>query len=830
MTHGGSTRRPGTYFVSAVKDSSKKVRLYPFEFSTTQAYIIEFGDQHIRFYKEQGQIVVAYAAWVTGTAYALGALVTNGGVWYRCIIAHTAAALFATDLASGDWVVSGGATDLAYEIPSPYLEADLFDLKFEQSADILYIAHKAYAPRKLTRTGHTAWTLSTQTFWGSAEKTIASVTVVTTKIILNVTVANPGQVLSEAHTFNDGDSVVLNAIEGMIELNGTTQTVAGATVDTFNIEDTTLMTPYTANGTATRTVTTIGITQANPGMVQCVGHGFANGDIVKITGVVGMTQLNDTYQTVAGVTDDTFTICNTSAMTAYTSGGIARKMEFYGTGNYPGCVAFFEERLGYAGTTNEPQTLWLSVSGDYENMSLGDLADDALKYTINSDMVNAILWMVSQDYLMLGTNGGIWKISGSGTDPITPTSVSAKRQSTRGGDSIAGMLVNDIILYVQRAKRKVREVSYDYRKDGYNTPDLTILAEHITLGDPITSSGITCWDYQQEPDSIIWCIRADGVLIGLTYEKDQEVVGWHPHYTEGKFESVAVIPGDDEDEIWVSVCRTINSVTKRYVEYFKPREFGAIKEDAFFVDCGLTFDGGAAVTFTGVTAANPVVVTAVAHPFITGDRVIFSGVGGMEELNDQTYLVVKDSTDAFHLHDDDGVNIDGSAFTAWTTGGTVQKVSMTFSGLSHLATETVSVCADGGAEADEVVSAAGVVTLGGYFNKVHIGLPSEWLLQPMKLEAGSSLGTSQGQLKKVDMLTLRLYQTGACKIGPDVDHQKDLIFDFQEEDLFSGDHAVEFVGGVTKGGDLVLTSNQPLPVTVLAIIAEVTTYERNSNV
>lgn len=620
MTHGGSTRRPGTYYVSKAKYPDKKVRIIPFEFSTVQAYILEFGDKYIRFYKNKGQIL------------------------------------------SGDE---------AYEIETPYLEADLFDLYFEQSADVLYIAHPSYAPRKVTRTEHTAWTITEQSF------------------------------------------------------------------------------------------------TTNP---------------------------------------------------------------FSGEGNYPRCVAFFEERLCYAGTNNKPQTVWASVSGDYENFTMGTNADDALEYTINADMVNIIQWMVPLEYLALGTPGGIWKFSGTGGDPLTPTSVGAHRQSTRGVETVAGMLINDEVLYIQRGGRKVRELVYDYRKDGYNTPDITILAEHITKGNPTSLSGIKCWDYQQEPDAIVWSIRNDGVLLGLTYEKDQEVIGWHPHYTEGKFESVAIIPGDVEDEIWLSTSRDIDEVETRFIEYMVPREFGGAKEDAFFVDCGMTFDGGDPINITGATSANPVVITSVGHDKSTGQRVRFSSLEGTTELNDHTYLIVRDSDDAFHLHDDDGVDIDGTGFGAYTGGGTAEVVANTFAGLNHLIGEEVSICADGGAEANQTVPATGIITTLPYFNKVHIGLPSDWLVQPMKLEAGATIGTSQGQLKKIDHFYLRFFETAACKIGPDEDNQKDVMFDFQDENLFSDDVRIGAQGGATREGDMVLTSDKPLPVTILAIVIEGTTFERNINV
>jgi hypothetical protein len=304
------------------------------------------------------------------------------------------------------------------------------------------------------------------------------------------------------------------------------------------------------------------------------------------------------------------------------------------------------------------------------------------------------------------------------------------------------MLINDEMMYVQWGGRKVREVAYEIMRDGYTTPDMTILANHITDGDP---PGIVDWDYQQEPDSIVWCVRADGALIGLTYEKEQEVVGWHPHITEGEFESIAIIPSEGgEDEIWVSVKRG----SDRFIECFEPRDFGSDKEDGFFVDCGLSYDG--------------------------------------------------EPTD-------------------------------TVSGLTHLAGKTVSICADGGAEPSTVVPSTGIITLEREFSKIHIGLPYEWKVKPMRIEAGMTIGTSQGQIKKIDHLTFRFYRTSACSVGPDEDHQVPIIFDTLAENLFSGDKRVTFTGSSSRDGDFILTNSSPLPLTLLGIIIEVNTLERGIN-
>jgi len=158
---GPVTRRPGTKYIATVKDATDSVRIIPFEYSTDDAYIIELGDAYARFYRTVdgvgGPILGTYAAWTTTTAYLQGALVTNAGSYYRCLVAHTSGT-FSTDLSAAYWVESGGSTDVAYEIVTPWDSNDLFELQFVQDAETMRFAHPDYEPYKLTRTGHTAWT------------------------------------------------------------------------------------------------------------------------------------------------------------------------------------------------------------------------------------------------------------------------------------------------------------------------------------------------------------------------------------------------------------------------------------------------------------------------------------------------------------------------------------------------------------------------------------------------------------------------------------------------------------------------------------------------
>src|SRR5210317_987825 len=444
--HGPITRRPGTHFVSEVKDSSKATRLIPFSFSTTQTYILEFGDQYIRFYKDNGQIL------------------------------------------------SGGS---AYEISSPYLESELFDIKFAQSADVMYLCHPSHPVQKLSRTGHTAWTLTDVDFQN------------------------------------------------------------GPFMD-HNISTTTITTSHTAVGaTATLTLSsTTGVNNDQGWLSTDVGRLVHMKDgHLKITAYTSSTQVTATVEVA---------ISSGSATTDFALGS------FSDTTGYPSCVTFFEQRLVFAATLSQPQTLFFSKSGDYENMDdnyHGTVADDdAIIYTIASNQVNAIRFMTATRTLIIGTAGGEFAVSGGGTDiAITPTNILIKKQSNNGAANVDALAVGNATLFLQRARRKLRELAYNFDVDGYVAPDLTILAEHISEG------GFKQLSYQQEPNQIIWGVRNDGQLIGLTYQREQQVVAWHRHIFGGSAicESVATIPTDDSEyQTWVINKRTINGATKRYCKFY----------------------------------------------------------------------------------------------------------------------------------------------------------------------------------------------------------------------------------------------------------------------
>ena len=312
--HGSVARRSGTQFVAEVKDSTKQTRLIPFEFSTTQTYMLEFGDQYIRFYKDNGQIL-------------------------------------------------SGSPAVAFEIPSPYLEAELFDIKFAQSADVMYLCHPNHQVRKLSRTGHTTWS--------------------------------------------------------MVRVNFTD----GPYLDD-NITETTISTSAHTEGTG-RTLTASSTTGING------DTGFQTTDVGRII------RFRDGYGKITARTSTTVVTIQILEDMGSSSASVDWSLgAFSDTTGHPSCVTFFEQRLVFAATLNNPQTIYFSKSGDYENMDEnrgGTVADDdAIIYTIASNQVNAIRFMTATRTLIIGTAGGEFAVSGGGTDvAITPTNILIKKQSNQ---------------------------------------------------------------------------------------------------------------------------------------------------------------------------------------------------------------------------------------------------------------------------------------------------------------------------------------------------------------------------------------------------------------
>jgi hypothetical protein len=291
---------------------------------------------------------------------------------------------------------------------------------------------------------------------------------------------------------------------------------------------------------------------------------------------------------------------------------------------FPRTVTLHQSRIYYGGTERRPLSVWASVVDDFQNMRQTTNNDGGLFLTLSAKEANRLMWMESQDKLLIGTSGNEWTLGASTDEGITPSNVTAQKQSSYGSKYLPAATINDVLLFVQRQGRKVRELVYVLDKDGWVAPDLTVLAEHVTAGEIVERS------YQQQTDAIYWAVRGDGQLIGMTYERDQNVVGWHRHTTEGAFESVATIYGiGGTDEVWLSVSRTVGGVTKRFIERFytlsREKFEAADKANWWYLDCAVRYSGTATGTMSGLSHLNGRTVDVLANGAVESPKTVAGG-------------------------------------------------------------------------------------------------------------------------------------------------------------------------------------------------------------
>lgn len=264
-----------------------------------------------------------------------------------------------------------------------------------------------------------------------------------------------------------------------------------------------------------------------------------------------------------------------------------------GEKGYPSATGFYEDRLVFAGSKGFPQTFWTSKTGDYYNFgtSIPSADDDGITATLNGGQMNSIKAIIAFGEMLLLTAGGEFKVSGGGK-AITGSNVLSQPQEYRGVSDVNPVTIGSRIIYVQHQGNIIRDLAYSYDVDKYTGDDLNLLASHLFEGHKIISM-----TYQQIPNSIVWCVRDDGLLLGLTYIKEQDIYAWHQHTTAGgKFVSVCNIGGATEDKLYAVIERG----GQYYVEIMESRDKSTNVEDQFFVDSGITYEGEPAGEISGL--------------------------------------------------------------------------------------------------------------------------------------------------------------------------------------------------------------------------------------
>lgn len=633
---GPITSRLGTRFVAIAKatgagGASAYTRLIAFNFSQTQNFAIAVSAGAFRFYA-LGAVLLAGApdAWNAAVAYSPGATVSYNGGNYYCKVATSAGDL-PTD--AGSWVAVGAtvagtpaawsatpayaAGALAsyggfnfyciaattpgtlpgntaywyalpasgeYEIPNPFAQADLSSLHYVQSGDVITLVHPNYPPMELQRYGNLQWLLSVIAFQSTFSPPAAVSAAATAP---NATYPETFQykvtTLDTIGTEESLPSAATAAVSNDLTVSGDFNTVtwtaatppAGKTIGAYNI--------YKAiNGGAF----------GYAGQVPFGTDSFTDNNITP-----DMTQTPPMSETI-----------------------------FNSPGNYPGAVAYYEQRRFFAGSDAQPQNVWATQSGTESNMnySIPSQASDALRFGIWAKGQNQILHLVQSIDLMALTASNEFRIYTASGDALTPSTLTIKSQAQNGAANVMPVTVNNYVIYPQYNGGRIREMSFDWTIQGYKTVDLCLLAQHLFDGYTIADMAFT-----HTPNPIIWAINSAGVLLGLTYVPDQQVQAWHQHVTGAAngdaFESCCSIPENGADRLYVVVRRTVNGQVVRYVEYLDPPAAQLLAE-SFYVDSGATFSGASPVTsVSGLSWLEGENVSILADGYVMPDRVVSGG-------------------------------------------------------------------------------------------------------------------------------------------------------------------------------------------------------------
>ena len=748
---GCVSNRSGFEFVGEVKNSEKETRLFSFAFNTEQTYIIEAGEKYFRFIQDGGYIIVENAAaWVTGTAYTVGNFVTNNDKTYFCLEAHTSGT-FATDLESGYW----REQDI-YEITTPYEVADLPELKTVQSADVLTITHRNYAPRELARYDHDDWRLST--------------------ISINPAIAAPTGVSATWH----GDT----------GSNTRTYKYVVTAVDESTQEE-----------------------SKRSSVASVVGHREANwltNEWVTIswTAVSGAAEYN-VYRDVNGV----FGYVGTADGTSFTDDKIEPDLKEaapiyqnpFENDNNPSCATYFQQRKVYANSTNNPQTFWASQLATSNNFNISRplIATDAITQALADREVNEIRHLVGLNHLIALTSNNEYRINGSdGVFEANPSPV-ALVQSNYGSSHVEPIISGNMIIYVQSGGSVLRDMGYDYLSDSYNGAELSLFASHLFEG-----KTVKYMTYAKEPYRLIWLVFSDGTCATLTYNKNQKICGWTRQVTDGFFESVAAIREGQEDTVYFVIRRYINPVYQGHYDYIESeKNISGVMTYKYVCGnntyyCDSLFEVGATV-YSDITLSTSVGIINVLNE---EEGTVLIG-GTVKRYVERTKSrIVKKTQDGFFL--------DSALNAVWD-----HDVS-TISGLSHLAGKEVLALCNGGLIQHLTVNSSGSVSLPYPVREITIGLPFEFRLETLNIEGENTQGLKKIINNVcVNILNSREEFKVGGSVGLFVGTDRSVESVNNSNKLFTRNVAATPFNTATENATIVVMQDKPLPLTILSLSA-----------
>lgn len=545
---------------------------------------------------------------------------------------------------------------------------------------------------------------------------------------------------------------------------------------------------------------------------------------LDVQGYFQITNVVNAYTATASVIKP---LSTTSATTQWAEGS------WSDVRGYPARVTFHEQRLFFARTDHEPQNVWGSKTFEFTNFALdGGADDDGLTLQLASNESNAIEWIASGKALVAGTYGGEFAISSGDDSPLTPSNTTAKKQTSWGSESIQPQIIGNYMYYVQRYSKKLRELYYFWDLDTYKSVDKTILSPHIA------NDGFVDMAFQQNPDTVLWCVTSNGTLATLTREVDQEVQGWARQVTDGEYESVATIPSQDtaHDEVWVVVKREVNGSTVRYIERFYNQEPPDRQDECVYLHSALSYSAydatssGTVNISLSATSGTSVVVTSSGAYFsaddvgeriraITGATATIIGELKITAFTSSTVVV--------------GTVVASFSTTAYSGGDWGLSVD-TISGLDHLEAETIAVLADGGLDKPNKTVSAGAITLAYNYFVVNAGLPYDQTLKTLAQDRGSMRGTSQGKVQRINEVAFKVNRSHkGFSVGGDTQYLDQIQFRDpttllgSPEALYTGTIPnISFRGDYGYGSQILIVNEDPLPIEMLAIISSIDTYDK----
>ena len=621
--HGGVSNRAGTRYVGAVEDQTLPHRLVPFERDDTDTAVLVFGDSTLR-------------------------IVSNGA-----------------------YVLSSGSP---YQVTSPYTSAQAMALDHAQSIDVLFLAHPGVQQQRLGRFGVTDWrfedlqinpTIPTETWIGNAAAApeIAAITQsgtysapkasrYTYKIAATVggVESFPSSPKTIANVYDIDTTAAANVVSWAAVTGATQYHVYRLKDGEFGLVNTTASLSLSDNGSSFTAATkpkaitvTAGAAGAEtyryvvapvvdgvegfpsePGQVTAAQSLDVAGAKNTITWL-GRASLYRVYRERNGV----FGYIGFTTKTTFIDDNIAPELNetpieeatlFQGAGRFPSRVSLAQQRLIFAGSDIDPETVWASRVGEYQNFTRSQilLASDRMEVGLSGERINRIRGLLQLRELLVFASSGEFSVTGpEGT--LSATNPVVTQYGYAGSAAVRPLVVDDTALFVDRTGRGVRDLRYAFEQDGYAGNDLSIFASHFFEGKTIAG-----WCYAQSPFSIIWVCLNDGTLLSLTYKREHQVWAWCEHDVGGAVESLASVREGSNDAVYMIVRRVVNGATKRYIERMADRDF-TDAEDCFFVDCGITYSGAATTTITGLSHLNGETVVALADGDVVEGLVVSGG-------------------------------------------------------------------------------------------------------------------------------------------------------------------------------------------------------------